>query len=123
MVVHYPATFNVLFFLSPEWYAKFFSPYAPLIPLPRGINLISLALLAFVVLWRWPQKPLEVRRLFLLTSAVSLPLYLLFGFLDEIRALSLVFPAIYLLGCHTIDDLYRRGGAIASRGAETRDGG
>lgn len=114
---------NVLFLLSPEWYAKFFSPYAPLVPLPRGINLISLALLAFIALWRWQQKPLEVRRLFLLTGAATLPLYVLFGFLDEIRALSLVFPAIYLLGCHTLDDLYRRGGAIESSGSGTREGG
>jgi hypothetical protein len=114
---------NVLFFLSPEWYAKFFSPYAPLIPLPRGINLISLALLAFVVLWRWPQKPIELRRLLLLTGAVTLPLYVLFGFLDEIRALSLVFPAIYLLGCHSVDDLYRRGGTVDSSGTGPREGG
>jgi hypothetical protein len=105
---------NVLFFLSPEWYAKFFAPYAPLIPVPRGINGISLALVAFAVLWRWREKPLEFRRLFLLSAAVTFPLYVLFGFLDEIRALSLVFPAIYLLGCHTVDDLYRRGGALGA---------
>lgn len=100
---------NVLFFLSPEWYAKFFAPYAPLIPVPRGINLISLALVAFAVLWHWPARPPELRRLFLLSAGVTFPLYLLFGFLDEIRALSLVFPAIYLLACHTLADLYSRG--------------
>jgi len=83
----------------------------------------AVVLNAFIALWRWQQKPLEVRRLFLLTGATTLPLYVLFGFLDEIQALSLVFPAIYLLGCHTLDDLYRRGGAIDSGGSGTREGG
>ena len=99
---------NVLFFLSPEWYAKFFSPFAPLIPIPRGINAFSLALLAFLVVWRWPDKPSPLRRLLLANAAVTLPLYLLFGFLDEIRALSLLFPAFFLHGCWTLHDVYGR---------------
>ncbi|MBW2400542.1 MAG: hypothetical protein JRG80_14870 [Deltaproteobacteria bacterium] len=98
---------NVLFFLSPEWYAKFFTPFAPLIPIPRGINVFSLALLAFMVAWRWPAKPTPLRRLLLANAAITLPLYLLFGFLDEIRALSLLFPALFLHGCWALNDVYR----------------
>jgi len=98
---------NVLFFLSPEWYAKFFTPFAPLVPIPRGINLLSLALLAFMIGWRWHDKPIELRRLLLANAAITLPLYLLFGFLDEIRALSLLFPALFLHGCWTLRDVYR----------------
>jgi hypothetical protein len=104
---------NVLFFLSPEWYAKFFTPFAPLIPIPRGVNAFSLALVAFLIAWRWHDKPIELRRLLLANAAIALPLYLLFGFLDEIRALSLLFPALFLHACWTIDDVYRKHDADA----------
>jgi hypothetical protein len=113
---------NVLFFLSPEWYAKFFTPFAPLIPIPRGINALSLALVAFIVSWRWHDKPSELRRLLLANAAVVLPLYLLFGFLDEIRALSLLFPALYLHGCFTVIGVYGAGsGATPGRGTPDAD--
>jgi hypothetical protein len=116
---------NLLFFLSPEWYAKFFTPFAPLIPIPRGINLFSLALLAFLTAWRWSEKPAALRRLLLWNAVPTLPLYLLFGFLDEIRALSLLFPAIYLHGCWTLRDVYAAnepppGGAVPEARASGR---
>ena len=113
---------NVLFFLSPEWYAKFFTPFAPLIPIPRGINVISLAMVAFLLAWRWHDKAIELRRLLLANAALTIPLYLLFGFLDEIRALSMLFPALYLHGCWTLDDVYRRNDATAAA-AERPAGG
>jgi len=99
---------NVLFWSSPKAYWSFITPYAPLILVPRGANLISLFLLAFMVLWSWNQKPGAVRRLVLLSAACNLPLFLLFAFLDEIRNLSITFPAIYLVGCHTVNDVYGR---------------
>jgi hypothetical protein len=107
---------NLLFWLSPSAYWNFITPYAPLIPVPRGANLISLFLLVFLVSWAWSHKPGAVRRLVLLSAACNLPLFLLFAFLDEIRNLSITFPAIYLVGCHTVHDVY---GRLAARSGES----
>jgi hypothetical protein len=98
---------NVLYLITPKTYFGFFETYAPLIPFPVGFSLISLFLVGVAALWRWSDKPLEVRRMLLLSSAVLAPLYLAFGFLDEIRALSILFPALFLAGFHSVDELYR----------------
>ncbi len=99
---------NVLFWFRPASYVMFITPYAPLIPVPQGANLISLLLVAFLVLWEWRRKPAELKRLLLLPAVFVLPLFYVFGMMDEIRNLSLLFPALYLLGCHTVNDVYGR---------------
>lgn len=99
---------NVLFWLRPASYVQFITPYAPLIPVPRGANLISLFLVAFLVLWEWRRKPAELKRLLLLPAVFVFPLFYVFGMMDEVRALSLLFPGLYLLGCHTVNDVYGR---------------
>jgi hypothetical protein len=105
---HYWLPVNALFWLSFKAYWFFITPYAPLIPVPRGGNLISLFLVTFMVLWAWKEKPAAVKRLVLLSAICNLPLFFFFAFLDEIRNLSIMFPAIYLVGCHTVHDVYSR---------------
>jgi hypothetical protein len=102
---------NLQFWLSPGSYWKFIDPYAPLVWVPRGANLITLFVVGFIVLWDWRRKPPVLRRLLLLSAAVNLPVFLLFSLADEVRALSLVFPALYLLGCWTVSEVYRDAGA------------
>lgn len=98
---------NLLYWTDWRTYVLFFEPYAALIPFPRAANLISLAVLAFLLGWGWRTQPRELRRLTILSCACVLPLFVLFAFGDEIRNLSLVFPAVYLSGCHSVGKLYR----------------
>ena len=99
---------NLVFLIHPLTYFGFAPAYGPLVPFPLPFNLIALFLVGFALLWRWNEKPVEVRRALLLLGAALLPLYLTFGFLDEVRALGLAFPALYLAGFHTVFDLYDR---------------
>jgi hypothetical protein len=99
---------NLIFLIRPQTYFGFAPVYGPLVPFPLPFNLIALFLAGFAVLWRWSGKPVEVRRALLLVGAFLLPVYLTFGFLDEVRALGLAFPALYLAGFHTVFDLYDR---------------
>jgi hypothetical protein len=99
---------NLLFWTSPEAYWQFITPYAPLISVPRGANLITLFVVGFVLIWRWSEKPAAFRRLVLLSAVCTLPLFVFFSFLDEIRALSIMFPGIYLMACFTVNDVYGR---------------
>ena len=97
---------NALFWLQPETYLRFDRPYAALIPTPRSANLISLFLVSSIVVIGWRACPPTLRRLALFSAAVNIPLFLIWGFLDEIRNLSLTFPALYLLGCYAIPQLW-----------------
>lgn len=99
---------NVLWLLNPRPYFRFFEAYGPLVPFPRSVNLALLFGVGFAVLRRWSRKPVAVRRLLVYTAVPLLPLYALFGFTDEIRALAPLFPGIYLAGLHTVQTLYER---------------
>ncbi len=93
---------NLRFLASPKSYFLFFDPYAPLILTPQGFNFLTLSFLAWASAYRWVQKPLVLRRLLILTVVVITPFYLAGGFHDEIRALSLTFPALYLMAFHSL---------------------
>jgi hypothetical protein len=97
---------NVLFLLRPTTWWATFPAYGPIVPFPLAFNGLMLFLTGFAVCWHFTDKPIEVRWMLLLVSLVLLPLYAAFGFLDEIRALSILFPAFYLAGFHTLRDLY-----------------
>jgi len=97
---------NLGFWINPLSYFKFYEIYAPLLGVPRGGNIVSLFLVAFAALYKWKEKPIEIRRLFLISAIVMLPLFLFLGNRDELRGLALIFPAIYLLGVHTLHQLY-----------------
>jgi len=99
---------NLLFWFDYRAYTSFATTYAPLVPMPRPGNVITLFLLGVVVAWGWSRKPPLVRTAFVLTSAVILPLTLVFGFMDEARAMAPMFPPLYLLGCHTVAELYEQ---------------
>lgn len=103
---------NIRYLLRPASYLMFFDVYAPMIPVPRGFNLLSLVFLAYLVSYKWSEKPPAVRRLLVLTTAVNVPLFLWGGYKDELRNLSLIFPAVYLLGFHTLREAYAQGGRM-----------
>lgn len=97
---------NLLFWINPLSYLKFYETYAPLLGIPRGGNIILLFLLIFAISYKWKEKPIQIRTLFKFSAVLMLPLFLFLGNRDELRGLALIFPSIYLLGVHTFYKLY-----------------
>jgi hypothetical protein len=94
---------NIRYWLNPKSYILFWDAYHIGLPIfPRGSNIILLACTAFFVFYKWKDKPLEVRRLFIYSAIFNIPLFMYGGWADEIRTLSLMFPAIYLLSVYSL---------------------
>lgn len=89
--------FNLQFFANPRSY--FLSEWTYGLPLPRATNVIVLAVLALIVRAGWDALPDCVRRHALLAAAFNVPLFVVFGFLDEVRALSMLDVSATLLLC------------------------
>lgn len=98
---------NLRFFVSPVAYLNAFDIYAPLVLTPRGFNVVSLAIFGTLFAYHWRDKPLAVRRLLLATIGAIFPLYLAFGFRDEIRVFYMAATPLYLAGLHTILTVYQ----------------
>jgi hypothetical protein len=98
--------YNIRFWLTPKSYFLFWDAYHVGVPIfPRGSNIFLIIFTAFFVFYKWNDKPLQVRRLLIYTSCFAIPLFLCKGWADEIRTLSLMFPAIYLLAVYSLDRL------------------
>ena len=94
---------NIRYWLNPKSYFLFWDAYHVGLPIfPRGSNILLIAFTAFFVFYKWKDKPLQVKRLFIYTATFKIPLFIYGGWADEIRALSLMFPAIYLLGVYSL---------------------
>gem|GEM_PF-354667 len=101
---------NVAFWTDPRAYLRFMDIYAPLIWVPRGANLLTVAAVIVLVGTGWRETAPIVRRLFVATLALTMPLLVLFCLADELRNLSLAFPALYLVGCAGVRRLYASDG-------------
>jgi hypothetical protein len=97
---------NVRFLLSAEPWTRFWDPYGPLLPFPGPFNVLSIVLVSAAVFLFWREKPRRLRGAFVAMMSVLVPLLILYGTLDEVRNLSLVFPVAYLLACDTTARLY-----------------
>jgi predicted alpha/beta-hydrolase family hydrolase len=76
------------------------------LPFPGPLNVVSIVLFGAAVLLFWREKPHRLRVAFVAMMSVLVPLLIVYGTLDEVRNLSLVFPVAYLLACHTAARLY-----------------
>jgi hypothetical protein len=74
---------------------------------PRPSNIAFLAVFAWLVTYRWRQKPLFVRATLVSTGLLCVGMLIVFCWHDEIRNLSLAFPAIFLAVTHSIVENYR----------------
>jgi hypothetical protein len=94
---------NIRYWLNPKSYFLFWDAYHVGLPIfPRGSNIFLIIITAFFIFNKWKDKPLQVKRLFIYTASFNIPLFLYGGSCDEIRALSLMFPAIYLLAVYSL---------------------
>lgn len=85
-----------------------FDIYTPIIPIPKGGNILLLFLVAYGVGFKWKEKPLQLRRALIAVSSILLPLFMVAGNRDETRALYLLFPVIYLMFFDTLLGLYKK---------------
>ncbi len=88
---------NLRFLADPRNYLR--GEYTYGILLPKGFNILLLFLAFVVVRAGWPALPPAARQHALIVCAINIPLYLLFGYGDEIRALSMVDVSAALLVC------------------------
>jgi hypothetical protein len=86
--------------------ALFSGLYAPLIFLSRCFNAFNHFNIFVLVFYQWKEKPKDIKRLYLVMTAILFPLFLFFGYTDEVRVFYLIFPALYLLSYHTIVRIY-----------------
>lgn len=97
---------HLRYLLSLKPYFEMQDVYAPLIPVPRPLNIAVLFLVGFAVLHGWREKPIGWRRAFLLPLSVLVPLFVVLGWYDEVRALYVVFPPLALLTYDTLVRVY-----------------
>lgn len=111
---------NLEFLARAGSYFDFHWPYAPLIPVPQGPHLFNLALLLCALLLVWRSRRLRESRLaFLLTIAALAPLWLAFGWRDEIRVFAPAFAPLVVLGAAALLESF---GEPVSRDVKLRSG-
>lgn len=103
-VVNY-AAHNLEYLLSVSPYLARARTYDPLLPVPISLNVLLLALGAAFVFYRFRSKPIEVYGMFFGTWLAVLPLFLMFGYANEVRVFALCFPAGFVLAGYTLADL------------------
>jgi hypothetical protein len=99
---------NLAFLLSPEPWFKFDDIYALQLPTPRAYNIINLILvLGPLVLFR-RQLDAQLRTMALAMLTILVPLYLLFGYKDEVRVFVPLLPCVFVLYTRAILQLFER---------------
>jgi hypothetical protein len=103
--------FNLRYLLSPEPYLSFHDIGAPLVPMPRPLNVVVLFVVGFALFYRWREKDARVRRVAVAMLVPLVPLFVAFGYRDEVRAFYLDFAPIFVLVCDTLRRVYAGAGA------------
>lgn len=86
---------NLRFLADPRNY--FLSDYTFGILLPKGLNVVILFCGFALVRLGWSRLPKTLRQHALIAGAINVPLYLLFGWGDEVRALSMLSVTAVML--------------------------
>jgi hypothetical protein len=97
---------NAYFYTQPKAWLGFMASHAPLVPFPKGLNVVWVLFVMAMLFFGWSKKGVILKQIFWVAVAVNLPLAVLFGMRDEMRNLSLLFPAMYLLSTDTLMQLY-----------------
>src|SRR5450631_2404997 len=89
--------YNFAFWTNLKNYFRFNGLYSPVLPAPRGANVIILLLLSFPLLKGWAVSRSDVRLATIISAAIAVPLFLTSCYGDEIRNLSMIFPYLFLI--------------------------
>lgn len=91
---------NVHRYLNPATYLKFDGSYGLIAP--KGVSILTLILIFILVKSAWKYLDDRVRRHCLLALIINLPLFILAGFPNEIRALGFLYISAVFLIAYTI---------------------
>lgn len=105
--VEFYLLWNIDYWTNVSSFLGFMTTNFQLVLFPKPANVVFLALFVWMVSYRWNEKPSFVRVALLGTGSVCILLLSLFCWHDEIRNLSLAFPAIYLAVTHSIVENYK----------------
>jgi hypothetical protein len=102
----YRPMFNLQFYTTLKTYLSFNFVYGGGILFPKSFNIINLAIIFYLIGHKWPVAPKNLRMSLMIMTSILIPLTILFGYIDEIRNYSLIFPIVFLLTSNTIYTIY-----------------
>jgi hypothetical protein len=91
---------NVHRYINPATYFKFDGSYG--LVAPKGVNILTLLLIFILVKSAWKHLDLRVRKHCLFAVFINLPLFIVAGFPNEIRALGFLYVSAVFLIAYTI---------------------
>lgn len=107
--VEFYLLWNIDYWTNISSFFGFMTTNLQLVVFPKPANVLFLGLFVWLVTYRWKYKPVFVRMALLSQGFVCLALLVVFCWHDEIRNLSLAFPAIFLAVTHSIVENYGNG--------------
>ncbi|SAK79759.1 hypothetical protein [Caballeronia ptereochthonis] len=94
-IIEYHLLDNFAFLIRPMSYLRFEYNYG--VVTPKGFNVIFLAVAVWLLRSGWSRLPDAVRRHVWIALAINVPLFLLFGFHDELRNLSMLMMGVLMI--------------------------
>ncbi|NDC62548.1 MAG: hypothetical protein EBZ59_00835 [Planctomycetia bacterium] len=93
---------NIGFWLNPLSYVRAYVSVSPVFPNPAIQNPLLAVPLALVFAYGWRASTVNEKWFFASSFVPNALLYVFFGNRDELRAMSLTFPACFIMGTHAI---------------------
>jgi hypothetical protein len=113
---------NLRFWLNPVSYLKFDNGLALGVFTPNAQNILLLPILVIWFRRGWQKVDASIKRLIKVELVLLLPLYLLFGFQDEIRNFSLMLVPCFVVLCAGFSGLWETLMAAARTRSRTVSG-
>ncbi|MCS6288449.1 MAG: hypothetical protein H8K10_05655 [Nitrospira sp.] len=105
--VEFNLLWNIDYWTKASSFVGFMTTNLQLVLFPKPTNIAFLVVFAWFIAHHWSRKPPFVRATLVSTGLVSVVLLAIFCWHDEIRNLSLAFPAIFLAITHSFLESYR----------------
>ena len=91
---------NLNFLIHPLSYLRFEYNYGVI--MAKGFNIITITIAAILLRSGWSKLPVALRRHVLIALAINVPLFMAFGFHDELRNLSMLIVGVLMIFCVNI---------------------
>jgi hypothetical protein len=105
---------NVKDYLNPLTYFEFEDSYGLVVP--KGLNILSLILIFTLIKIAWGYLDQKIQRHCLTAFFINFPLFIVAGFINEIRNLSFLYISLVFLIAYTIQHHERKFDPLAPRG-------
>lgn len=96
---------NMRFLASVDPYVGRERLISAFVPTPIALNAVLVGVVAGLLLHEWRAKPAILRAMFVGSVALVVPLYLVFGWRNEIRVFGMAFPVACCLASYTLQKL------------------